>query len=1316
SRISPYAPDIDIPVKQFSLTAGASSVMSEVDTLLAEHGWCLDALPDGTFTWKETARDSLAGIPSIGPDDILADGFRVDKRYEVHDGVCVLWPKTKVYEDTIVYRGNLPIGDSSDPTPGEAMAAGDYWPEDSDMNEVWMDFDDSFLDLPYLSGSTRRKNSDIDLISSSGWRILDIKDPGISIDPITPETPVIYEPLRARLRYRNTSDSPKRLYWTEIWAKALVRDQLVRSSYPESAGSPDEYKARHIYDDAAAERLARIRWMRLHAGCWKVSFRSTRRLEPGDFLHLDQAGRFGGDILITSRTRIYDFSGIYSYTAVTTEPISNVSIRRTASGPSGRQRPGEDGRSSYLHIAYADSADGSQGFSTTDTEGKLYIGQCTDFSPDAPLDHSLYMWSRLKGEDGEPGAAGKGISSITEHYLATDAAEGITLASAGWTTALQTMTPQRRRLWRYTRIAYTDGTSTDTAPCIIGVYGDPGADAVTVDIGGGVMQIPVDADGKAIASTSFNVIYKGWQGYVEQPCTASTGTLPQGMTATIGTDRITLTVAEGEALGGGIIGTVDISITCCGLPFSRKATWAKALDAARVMQDMQAQAEAIEAANGQITSLTSEIAAKASQTEVSALAGRMSDAETSITQNSEAIALRATKTEMASLSGTVQAQATQITQHAAAIQSKASQSELDTVKGTVNSHGTQITQQADSISSLVTRVTSTENTNASQQTAINQNASDISTKAAKAEVNTLAGRVTSAESSITQNANAITLKASSSEVDAIRSTAEQHAAQLDVQAGQIRQKITAIRSDGSVMADAELAVEADGGSTQIRLDADKVLINGSVKADKIDLDDLAAQDILLKENGALHSARYDRAGQIADPAIEKGTYIGADGQLKAFLAELESVMIKGRSIFQGEITSAVLSTSLEDKGGKTVTAAPFPAASDCSYKNSALREFIRTRLTPNTYASGSFGTYDGKTVVGLIRSDSSNPTIFQSGAVAYNSGSYPKTLTFSTPAWPTHVQLSAVGLGYDYETTSGYWSSSSFSGSGNAVPSSGSPPSNPSDGDTYIKISDVEETGGSPRYTWRSTTHTYHETTTSHSGTYAVEIKLNGASVQSGSWIYAPPSSTISLTFENDGDSNEDGSYTLKYDNFKRYGANVCVLYQGWAHEAIPASGMSNKSVSLTVSGAAVRGGSGQSSWSNLTPYSQFRGLVQDGAAVSGAFSIHANNGISFTDESGTEITITGQGTAFAHGAMLSFSDVAVSGGGDGWSAAGKWFSAWSVSFVPVETAKGVHVSDLLRKTANSCIGTQAEPFKTIYGTVNHQGTTNKVWGAVFNP
>lgn len=67
---------------------------------------------------------------------------------------------------------------------------------------------------------------------------------------------------------------------------------------------------------------------------------------------------------------------------------------------------GEDGKTSYLHIAYANSADGSSGFSTTDSANKLYIGQYTDFLEADSTDYKKYSWTKIKGETGPQGIPG----------------------------------------------------------------------------------------------------------------------------------------------------------------------------------------------------------------------------------------------------------------------------------------------------------------------------------------------------------------------------------------------------------------------------------------------------------------------------------------------------------------------------------------------------------------------------------------------------------------------------------------------------------------------------------------------------------------------------------------------------------------------------------------------------------------------------------------------------------------------------------------------------------------------------------------------
>lgn len=81
-----------------------------------------------------------------------------------------------------------------------------------------------------------------------------------------------------------------------------------------------------------------------------------------------------------------------------------------AQGPKGEQGIpgiGVDGKTSYLHIAYANSSDGKTGFSVGDSANKMFIGQYTDFSPNDSTDPSKYKWTLIKGATGPQGPQGE---------------------------------------------------------------------------------------------------------------------------------------------------------------------------------------------------------------------------------------------------------------------------------------------------------------------------------------------------------------------------------------------------------------------------------------------------------------------------------------------------------------------------------------------------------------------------------------------------------------------------------------------------------------------------------------------------------------------------------------------------------------------------------------------------------------------------------------------------------------------------------------------------------------------------------------------
>ena len=69
-----------------------------------------------------------------------------------------------------------------------------------------------------------------------------------------------------------------------------------------------------------------------------------------------------------------------------------------ATGAQGIQGPkGADGRTPYLHIAYANSADGRTDFSTSNTDNKRYLGTYTDYTQADSTDPSKYKWVDMVG-------------------------------------------------------------------------------------------------------------------------------------------------------------------------------------------------------------------------------------------------------------------------------------------------------------------------------------------------------------------------------------------------------------------------------------------------------------------------------------------------------------------------------------------------------------------------------------------------------------------------------------------------------------------------------------------------------------------------------------------------------------------------------------------------------------------------------------------------------------------------------------------------------------------------------------------------------
>ena len=86
----------------------------------------------------------------------------------------------------------------------------------------------------------------------------------------------------------------------------------------------------------------------------------------------------------------------------TTDPV----VITGNTGAKGEGTPGKDGATTYVHIAYANSEDGTVDFDVSDPTGKSYMGQYTDTNEDDSTDPTKYTWSKIKGDTGDKGDPG----------------------------------------------------------------------------------------------------------------------------------------------------------------------------------------------------------------------------------------------------------------------------------------------------------------------------------------------------------------------------------------------------------------------------------------------------------------------------------------------------------------------------------------------------------------------------------------------------------------------------------------------------------------------------------------------------------------------------------------------------------------------------------------------------------------------------------------------------------------------------------------------------------------------------------------------
>lgn len=149
-------------------------------------------------------------------------------------------------------------------------------------------------------------------------------------------------------------------------------------------------------------------------------------------------------------------------------------------------KDGKDGRTSYVHFAYADSKDGTVGFTRTATSGKKYIGFYTDFEKADSTDPKKYEWSLFKGDDGKDGVAGKNGVGLKSTDISYGLSNSETSEPTSWTKAVPSLS-KGKYLWTKTVWKYTDNSSeTGYTKTYIAKDGNTGKDGIAGKDGVGI--------------------------------------------------------------------------------------------------------------------------------------------------------------------------------------------------------------------------------------------------------------------------------------------------------------------------------------------------------------------------------------------------------------------------------------------------------------------------------------------------------------------------------------------------------------------------------------------------------------------------------------------------------------------------------------------------------------------------------------------------------------------------------------------------------------------------------------------------------------
>ena len=330
--ISAACPGITTTIEHIAGTAGEETYREVLDTLLKEHGYVLTYEPDGEFTMVQWDLNAISADAVIDDDYGDRNGLTIKRHWYRNDGAEIEWSETSTINGALLYRDNLPLTnqDGKMAFTGEAIANTDYYPPDSDINDIYQTFETRWLDEPYLMRETRLKNKDIGLIASSGHAVRYTADDDVDIDSAT------FESHRGKVSFQNNSGATASIYTFEILGNTLFRKNRRKSLCPTTSTDPLQYTSRTLFNVTQADRFARAMARVQEYGSSRYELSTRVEHGIGDIFNIQQT-----DVTLNTNALVYRKRWnwdrpMYSFEA---EGISAYSADATTETSSGAPSP-----------------------------------------------------------------------------------------------------------------------------------------------------------------------------------------------------------------------------------------------------------------------------------------------------------------------------------------------------------------------------------------------------------------------------------------------------------------------------------------------------------------------------------------------------------------------------------------------------------------------------------------------------------------------------------------------------------------------------------------------------------------------------------------------------------------------------------------------------------------------------------------------------------------------------------------------------------------------------------------------------------------